>query len=70
MKKKPVMQTHHIIYKHEGRGGNRYDVPRQVRKGVHQILTMIQRFSYLSVEEIETIIDEARLKRKFDEKKE
>ena len=66
MKKKPVVQTHHIIYKHEGRGGNRYDVTRKVRKGVHEILSLIQRFAFLTEEEVNTITLEAELKRRYE----
>jgi hypothetical protein len=54
-----VMQSHHIIYKNEGRKGNRYDVEVDVRKGLHQVLTLLSRFNGLSDKELLAIITQA-----------
>jgi len=63
MAKTPIFQRHHIIYKE---GKNKHEVTRNIRKGVHQIVTLLRRFNHLTNEEISTLILEAELKRKFE----
>lgn len=58
---KTVYQKHHIIY---GDDKNKECI-RRVRKGVHQIITLIRRYNELTDEEISTIMLECELKRKF-----
>ena len=60
--KKPIVQTHHIVY---GDDKNK-EVTRKIRKGVHWIVSKIRYFKYLTPEEVETIQLEAELKRKYD----
>jgi len=60
--KKTVFQNHHIIY---GNDKNK-EVIRRVRKGVHQVITLLRRYNYLTPQEISTIKIEMELKRKFD----
>lgn len=56
-----TIQKHHIIY---GDGRNK-EVVRKIRKGVHAAITLIRRFNFLTEEEINTIILECLLKRRF-----
>ena len=63
-KKKVIFQNHHIIYK----DGNKREVTRKIRKGAHQIITLIRRYKSLTDEEISTIMLECELRRKFNEK--
>ena len=63
MKNKKCTQKHHIIYKD---GKNKFEVTRNVRKGIHFALTMIRRYKHLTNEEIETIKIEAELKRRYE----
>ncbi len=60
--KKPIFQKHHIIYKD---GKNKKEITRNIRKGVHRIVTLIRFFNFLTNEEVETIKLEAELKKKF-----
>ena len=62
MSKEPVYQRHHVIYKSD----KNKEVTRRVRKGVHQILTLLKRFNYLEEEEINAIILECGLRRRFN----
>lgn len=59
---KPVYQRHHIIYESD----KNKEVTRRVRKGVHQVLTLLKRFNCLSAEEINAIMIECELRRKSD----
>jgi len=60
--KKPIFQNHHIIYKDDK---NKKEVTRKIRKGCHQIITLIRRYKSLTDEEINTIMLEAEMRRKF-----
>lgn len=48
---------------YEGSGNK--EVTRNIRKGVHWAITILRRYKFLTDEEINTIIIEAELKRKF-----
>lgn len=61
MAKKVVYQNHHIIYK----GDNKREVVRKIRKGCHQIITLVRRYKSLTDEEISTIMLECELRREF-----
>jgi len=61
--KPPIFQTHHCVYPSE----KNKEVTRKIRKGVHRIVGWIKRFNYLTEQEIDCIVLEAMLKRKFDE---
>lgn len=58
---KTVRQNHHIIYKSE----KNKEVTRKIRKGCHQIITLIKRYNYLTDEELNAILIEMELKREF-----
>lgn len=60
--KKVVLNKHHLIYESD----KQKEVIRLIRKGVHEIVSKIRRYNYLTDEEINTIIIEAELKRKFN----
>lgn len=62
MKSKTIYQNHHIIYKSDK---NKEEVIRKIRKGCHQIITLIRRYKSLTDEEISTILIECELRRKF-----
>ena len=64
-KKKIVLQNHHIIY--ENKEKRQKAVIRRIRKGVHQALSLLRRFTFLTNEEIDTIKTECELKRKYNE---
>ena len=61
MAKKVVYQNHHIIYK----DCNKREVVLKIRKGCHQIITLIRRYKSLTDEEISTIMLECELRRGF-----
>lgn len=61
--KKPVFQNHHLIY---GDDKNK-EVTRRIRKGCHQIVTLIRRYKHLTDEEINTILIECEMKRRFND---
>ena len=61
-KKKVIYNNHHIIY---GDDKNK-EVIRKIRRGCHQIVTLIRRFKCLSNQEIDTIKLEAELKRTYN----
>jgi len=63
-KKKVVFNRHHIIY--ENKEKRVKAVTRRIRKGVHQAITLLRRFTYLTGQEIDTIKLESELKRKYD----
>jgi len=65
MKKKIILQTHHIIY--ENKEKRVKAVTRKIRKGVHRIITLIRRYNYLTAQEIDTIHTECELKRNYNE---
>lgn len=60
--KKTIYQNHHVIY---ADGRNKKEVVRKLRKGCHQIITLIRRYNSLTDEEISTIMLECEMKRKF-----
>lgn len=62
--KKPIFQDHHIIYQSDK---NKKEVTRKIRKGCHQIITLIRRYKSLTDEEISTILIECELRREFNE---
>lgn len=64
MSKKVIFQNHHIIYPSD----KNKEVVRKVRKGVHQIVTLIHRYKYLTEQEIDTIKLEVSLKRIYNGK--
>jgi len=61
MANKITQQKHHIIYKSD----KNKEVIRKIRKGVHQIITLTRRYNYLTDEEINCILLEVELKRRF-----
>ena len=63
-KKKVIFQNHHLIY--ENKEKRVKAVTRRIRKGVHQTISLLRRFTYLTNQEIDTIKLEAELKRKYD----
>ena len=63
--KQPVFQNHHIIYANEERRVK--EVTRRIRKGVHQAMSLLRRFTFLTDQEVDTIRLESELKRKYDE---
>lgn len=62
---KPVYQNHHIIY--ENKEKRVKAVTRKVRKGVHQAISLLRRFTYLTEQEIDTVKTECDLKRKYND---
>lgn len=64
-KKKVVFQNHHIIY--ENKEKRVKAVTRRIRKGVHQTISLLRRFTFLTNQEIDTIKLEAELKRRYNE---
>jgi len=60
-KKKVIFQNHHIIYDSDKNKA----VIRRIRKGCHQIITLIRRYKYLTDEEINCILIECEMKRKY-----
>ena len=64
-KKKVIFNNHHIIY--ENKDKRQKAVIRKIRKGVHQSISLLRRFTFLTNQEIETIKTECELKRKYDE---
>ena len=63
-KKKVIFNNHHIIY--ENKEKRVKAVTRKVRKGVHQTISLLRRFTFLTDQEIDTVKLEAELKRKYD----
>lgn len=63
VKKKIVFQNHHVVY---GDDKNK-EVVRRIRKGVHAAIRYIRYFNYLTEQEVDTIITEVMLKRRYDE---
>lgn len=61
---KLVYQNHHVIY--ENKDKKQKPVIRKIRKGVHQIVSLIRRYKFLSNQEIDTIKIESELKRRYD----
>ena len=66
MAKKVVYQNHHLVY--ENKEERQKAVIRRVRKGVHQTISLLRRFTFLTDQEVDTIKLEAELKRKYDER--
>lgn len=66
-KKKIVFQNHHLIYENKEKRVNA--VTRRIRKGVHQAISLLRRFNFLTDQEVDTIKLEAELKRVYDEEK-
>lgn len=64
VKRKTIFNNHHIIY--ENKEKRVKPVIRKIRKGVHQTISLLRRFTYLTNQEIDTIKLEAELKRKYD----
>ena len=64
MAKKVIFQNHHLIY--ENKEKRVKAVTRRIRKGVHQAITLLRRFTFLTSQEIDTIKTECELKRKYD----
>lgn len=64
MKKKVVFQNHHVLYDNKER--RQKAVVRRIRKGVHQAISLLRRFSYLTDQEVDTIKLESELKRRYD----
>jgi len=64
MAKKVIFQNHHILY--ENKEKRVKAVTRKIRKGVHQAITLLRRFTYLTDQEIDTIRLESELKKKYD----
>ncbi len=64
-KKRVVFQNHHLIY--ENKEKRVKEVTRRIRKGVHQTISLLRRFTFLTDQEIDTIKLEAELKRKYDD---
>jgi len=62
--KQPVWNNHHIIY--ENKEKRVKAVTRRIRKGVHRIITLLRRYSFLTDQEIDTIKLESELKRKYN----
>ncbi len=61
--KQPVFQNHHIVYENKERRVK--PVTRRIRKGVHQAISLLRRFTYLTNQEVDTIKLEVELKRKY-----
>lgn len=61
-KKKVIYQNHHIVYESD----KNKEVIRRIRKGCHQIITLIRRYKNLTDEEINCILIECELKRGFN----
>jgi len=58
-----ITQKHHIIYGGETIYGKlNPEVTANIRKGCHQVITLIKRYKYLTTEEIWAIMLEALLK--------
>ena len=66
VKKKVIFQNHHLIY--EDKDKRVKAVTRRIRKGVHQTISLLRRFTYLTDQEIDTIKLESELKRKYNGK--
>lgn len=64
-KKKVIFQNHHVLY--ENKEKRVKPVTRRIRKGVHQAVSLLRRFTFLTNQEIDTIKLEVELKRKYDE---
>lgn len=64
-KKKVILQNHHLIY--ENKEKRIKAVTRRIRKGVHQTISLLRRFSFLTDQEVDTIKLEAELKRKYND---
>lgn len=65
MAKKIIFNKHHIIY--ENKEKRVKPVIRRIRKGVHQTVSLLRRFTFLTDQEIDTVKLEAELKRKYDD---
>lgn len=65
MAKKVVFQNHHIVY--ENKEKRVKPVIRRIRKGVHQTISLLRRFTFLTDQEIDAVRLEAELKRKYDD---
>lgn len=63
-KQKVIFQNHHLIY--ENKEKRVKAVTRRIRKGVHQAITLLRRFTFLTDQEINTINLESELKRKYN----
>lgn len=61
---KPIFQKHHCVYP----DSRNKPVIRKIRKGVHQYLTLLRRFNYLTDQEINATMLECELRRTFEEK--
>jgi len=61
-----ILQNHHVLY--ENKEKKVKAVTRKIRKGVHQAISLLRRFNYLTDQEISTITLESELKRVYDEK--
>jgi len=62
--KQPIFQNHHVIY--ENKEKRVKPVIRKVRKGVHQAVSLLRRFTFLTDQEIDTVKTECELKRKYN----
>lgn len=62
-KKKVIFNNHHIIY--ENKEKRVKAVTRKIRKGVHQAISLLRRYNFLTNQEIDTIKTECDLKRKY-----
>jgi len=62
-KKKVIFQNHHLIY--ENKEKRVKPVTRRIRKGVHQAISLLRRFNFLTDQEISTIKIESELKRRY-----
>ena len=63
MAKKVIYQNHHLVY--ENKEKRQKAVVRKIRKGVHQAISLLKRFTFLTNQEIDTIKTECELKRKY-----
>lgn len=58
-RQKNGLSRHHVCYEPE--------VIRNVRRGVHQVCTLLSRFNYLNDEEINAVFLACELKRKYED---
>jgi hypothetical protein len=65
MAKKVIFQNHHLVY--ENKEKRVKPVIRRIRKGVHQTISLLRRFTFLTDQEVDTIKLEAELKRRYSD---
>jgi len=63
---KTVWNNHHLVY--ENKEKRVKEVTRRIRKGVHQAISLLRRFTFLTNQEIDTVKTEVELKRKYNDK--